>query len=333
MGMRKAALQLCKDYISKMTGEFGSPPPYIGLLYVGMADLYYDTNDLSNAKSCMDEGSELCRSISYKWIEEQKALEARIQFALGERNEAIAALEKTIPAEPDSEISKTLVLNIATLVELLLRSGNLDKAKQVGERLNGFMKYSNNKASHETFLPYVRLLVYETCYNEALSLLENVKTVFEAQQKTKEIIKFYVLYAAANNAAGDCEKAGIYFEKAISIAEPQDYCRLFLDDEPIIKSFIEGSIAEGGTFISKLSAMMKQGKDTQPSTLEFGEKISGREGEILDLLANGLSNGDIAARLHISVNTVQWHISHIYSKLGVRSRTQAILKARELKII
>ncbi len=67
-----------------------------------------------------------------------------------------------------------------------------------------------------------------------------------------------------------------------------------------------------------------------PRPLEFGEKLSGREMDILRLLCQGMSNGEIAKALFISTNTAQWHISHLYSKLGVKSRTQAIAKAREM---
>jgi ATP/maltotriose-dependent transcriptional regulator MalT len=55
--------------------------------------------------------------------------------------------------------------------------------------------------------------------------------------------------------------------------------------------------------------------------------------EILGLISEGLTNCDISRKLFISMNTTQWHISHIYSKLGVKSRTQAIIKARELGIL
>lgn len=61
--------------------------------------------------------------------------------------------------------------------------------------------------------------------------------------------------------------------------------------------------------------------------------LSDRELDVLMLLAEGLSNQDIADRLFISKNTVKTHLSNIFSKLDARRRTQAIKKARSLKII
>ncbi len=66
---------------------------------------------------------------------------------------------------------------------------------------------------------------------------------------------------------------------------------------------------------------------------EMVEPLSARELELLGLIAKGLSNQEIAAKLHLSLNTVKVHCSHIYGKLGVNSRTQAAAKARMLGIL
>lgn len=61
--------------------------------------------------------------------------------------------------------------------------------------------------------------------------------------------------------------------------------------------------------------------------------ISPRELEVLELLAAGLSNKEIAERLHVSPHTVKTHVARLYDKLGARRRTEAILKARELGLL
>lgn len=63
------------------------------------------------------------------------------------------------------------------------------------------------------------------------------------------------------------------------------------------------------------------------------DALTEREREVLLLLADGLSNREIAARLVLALGTVKWYISEIYSKLGVTSRTQAIARARGLKLV
>ena len=61
--------------------------------------------------------------------------------------------------------------------------------------------------------------------------------------------------------------------------------------------------------------------------------ISGRELEVLELLAQGSSNKEIADRLCVSPHTVKTHLGHLYDKLDVARRTQAVQKARELRIL
>ena len=83
------------------------------------------------------------------------------------------------------------------------------------------------------------------------------------------------------------------------------------------------------------------GTDVPPSGWAAGpgrgqglaEPLSERELAVLRLLAAGLSNQDIAEALVVAQSTVHWHVKNIYSKLGVHSRTQAALAARELGII
>ena len=70
-----------------------------------------------------------------------------------------------------------------------------------------------------------------------------------------------------------------------------------------------------------------------PPSSSLVEPLSQREREVLRLIAAGLSNPEIAQELVISVGTVKRHINHIYGKLGAQSRTQAIVKARALRLL
>jgi DNA-binding CsgD family transcriptional regulator len=74
-------------------------------------------------------------------------------------------------------------------------------------------------------------------------------------------------------------------------------------------------------------------KPTDTIILDYGERLSERETEILKLVGKGLSNQEIADTLFITINTTQWHLSHIYAKLGVKSRTQAMLRTKELGLM
>jgi LuxR family maltose regulon positive regulatory protein len=63
------------------------------------------------------------------------------------------------------------------------------------------------------------------------------------------------------------------------------------------------------------------------------EPLSARERDVLRLLANGMDNAQIGRALAIAVSTVKAHINHIFGKLGVHSRLEAVLRAQELNIL
>ncbi len=98
------------------------------------------------------------------------------------------------------------------------------------------------------------------------------------------------------------------------------------------------TVAAGGALIEpsvarKVLAEFSRLRPASASPTSLAEPLSGREREILALLAQGLSNKQIAARLHLAEGTVKNYVSNILGKLGVTDRTQAALKARDLGLV
>ena len=75
------------------------------------------------------------------------------------------------------------------------------------------------------------------------------------------------------------------------------------------------------------------GTQTPSHASEYIEPLSEREIEVLQLISEGLTNQEIAGKLHISLHTVKGHARNIYGKLGVKNRTQAIAQAREMGLV
>ena len=86
-------------------------------------------------------------------------------------------------------------------------------------------------------------------------------------------------------------------------------------------------------YIGKLLANTLVQKKARQPTSALIEPLSGREIEVLQLIAEGLSNREIAERLVISLSTVKGHTTKIYGKLNVNSRTQAVATARQLGML
>jgi LuxR family maltose regulon positive regulatory protein len=187
---------------------------------------------------------------------------------------------------------------------------------------------------------------------EAANLLEHLLGRSEAGDQTGYTIELLVLKALAFQARGNVPLALAALERALALAEPEGYVRTFVDEgEPLARLLAAGMSrwsADNSAYAQRLLAAAGRPVPDDRSASPDGsarsvpsasarpqpliEPLSAREWEVLHLLAEGLPNHDIAERLIVSVGTIKRHTGNIYGKLGVTSRTQAILKARELAL-
>ena len=124
--------------------------------------------------------------------------------------------------------------------------------------------------------------------------------------------------------------------KAFSIAGPGGYLRVFTDEGQLVcdllKKFSDSQKETHRTFIPTLQAELEK-ENTTPYSQGLIEPLSGREMEVLRLISSGRSNKKTAASLFISVNTLKTHLQNIYGKLGVHNRTEAVFKAKEIRLL
>ena len=129
------------------------------------------------------------------------------------------------------------------------------------------------------------------------------------------------------------------FERALSLAEPEGFMRLFLDlgsDFQRIAQVYTGSHREYLDLIQNSLAPAAPGSPVQAErvgALHLGGLLSEREVEILRLVAQGMTNQEIADHCYISLNTVKTHIRHIFQNLKARNRAEAIAYARANHLI
>jgi LuxR family maltose regulon positive regulatory protein len=154
-------------------------------------------------------------------------------------------------------------------------------------------------------------------------------------------IEILTLQAVAYQQRGDTTRALTVLEQALTLAKPEGIVRIFLDSGPPMGELLQQAAARGIAveFIDKLLvAFFAEQEQNRPDpwpipVSALAEPLSARELEVLQLIAAGLSNREIAEELIVAVSTVKTHIRNIYGKLDVSSRTQALVKARELKLI
>jgi LuxR family maltose regulon positive regulatory protein len=141
-----------------------------------------------------------------------------------------------------------------------------------------------------------------------------------------------VLQAQAYHGLGKMDSALSALQRALELAEPEGYVRLFVDPSSPTRGLLTQAKARG-IRVDYIQRLLSAYDLPETPTLQTIETFSERELEVLRLLAADLESGEIAAKLGISTNTTRTHIKHLYRKLHAHSRYEAILQARTLKLL
>ena len=267
----------------------------------------------------------------------------RVLFSRG----AVAEAEKVIQKmeKKDREFDLPLWVPVqmsAWQVRIWLKQGNLEAASRwAGER--GLGVEGDLSSHHE--IEYVVLARYLIAHERSDDAIKLLPRLFEAADKrghTSRVIGILILQALAYQAAGDRVQSMTTLEQALTLAEPGGFIRVFIDEGPPMANLLNEAFTSGMTtdYVRRLMAAFPDAGSpsaSPPSTHstkpDLIEPLSERELEVLQLVANGLTNQEIAGKLFLSLNTVKVHTRNIYGKLGVNNRTQAAARARTLGII
>jgi LuxR family maltose regulon positive regulatory protein len=230
---------------------------------------------------------------------------------------------------------------------LWLARGNLGAASQwVGERRLDAVEGPTLLREVE-YMVLARILVAQGRLDETASLLQRLLDTAQAGGHTSRAIEILMLQALAFQAGGEPARAMTTLDKALILAEPAGFVRIFVDEGSPMAQLLYQAAAWGmmPEYTARLLAAFEKDamKDQGPlratevspsSSAALGgpssllEPLSERELVVLQLIAEGLTNREIASRLFLSLNTVKAHTRSIYGKLGVGSRTQAVARAR-----
>ena len=170
----------------------------------------------------------------------------------------------------------------------------------------------------------------------ALALLDRLRRAADAEGRTGVTIEALALQALALWRRGDRAAALTALERALRLAEPEGYVRLFADlGLPMARLLQEArSRAILPDYLAKLlSAFGSDFVSSAPGGATLPEPLTPRELDVVRLVAAGLTNREIGEQLVISVETVKRHVSNVCDKLGAGNRTEAAARARELDLL
>jgi LuxR family maltose regulon positive regulatory protein len=325
-------------------------------MYTGMSDLHREHNDLKTAAQLLLTGQALGELAGlpqnpYRW----RAAMARIREAQGDPDGALDLLDQAERLY-DGAFSPNVRPIAARKTRVWLAQGRLGEAlgwaREQGLSAEDELSYLR-EFDHIT-LARVLLARYRSDHaNDSISgakgLLERLLKAAEERGGKGSVIEILVLQAMACHAQGDVASALIPLQHALSLAEPEGYVRIFLDEGPSMMLLLrEASAPEitPGCAAALLAAFEAEkrpvpavgtekieDKPVLPPAQPLIDPLSQREFTILQLIAQGLSNREIGERLFLALDTVKGHNRKIFDKLQVQSRTEAIARARELGLL
>ena len=175
--------------------------------------------------------------------------------------------------------------------------------------------------------------------HDAAGLLDRLLKAAEAGGRIGSMIEILILQALVHHAQRDTPTALVPLQQALKLAELEGYVRLFADEGAPMTHLLHEAISRERTpdYARQLLATYSPARSKQvgQSIVQspIVERLSERELEVLQYIAQGFTNQETADQLYLSLYTVKAHARNIYSKLGVNNRTQAVNKARESGIL
>jgi LuxR family transcriptional regulator, maltose regulon positive regulatory protein len=307
---------------SKELGELAGLPQNRYRWRVAMARILKAEGNLDGALDLLHEAERVYVSDFFPNVRPIAALRTRIWVAQGRVGEALGwAREQGLSAHDD--LSYLREFEHITLARVLLARSKSDRT--------------------------------EHSMREAMELLERLLRAAEAGERTGRAIEILIVQAIAHQAQGDIPAALVPLSRAVTLAEPEGYVRIFVDEGPPMAVLLTklherwrkrpraASTNVPLAYIERLLTLLR-GERVREGTFPavpsaptpaqpLLDPLTERELEVLRLIAAGLSNREVAARLVLALSTVKSYVNTIYSKLQVESRTQAVARARALHLL
>jgi LuxR family maltose regulon positive regulatory protein len=220
---------------------------------------------------------------------------------------------------------------------LRLAQGDITGAAQTLERAGIQSKDQVDYQRLKYYIVLARVSIADGRLREALELLGRLSAIAQAAGATSEYVEILVMQAVAYYQQGMNESAFSILSRALSTAQPEGYVRIFIDEGRVMLEMLRRLVVQGDSlaYVSRLLNALNEEGCVSPQSQEaaLAEALSERELQVLRLLAVGMSSTQVAEELTLAVSTARTHIKHIYRKLDVHSRLDAIGRATELGLI
>jgi LuxR family maltose regulon positive regulatory protein len=343
MAQLRRAKEYCEHALAFTERHTGRPDmPFCGYTYVTIGRILRQWNQLEDACRFTTTGVALCRDWRNAYTLALSCIEfAYIHQALGNGRQARASTRESIQIYEGFSPWATRYA-AAHQAKIDLAHGDIDAAGRWAQANDLVIDGDFEFHREIEYLALARLYIAQKRFAEAQSLVERIYRIAQETGKRHTELEGLVLLALVFSLQGETDQALAYLETALSIGEPEGFIRIFVDEGPPMAHLLYKALSHGVApeYVNRLLAAFPVAEpeqagpsETQTPEPDLVEPLSERELEVLQLIAEGLTNPEIASRLFLSLNTVKAHTRNIYGKLDVHNRTQAVATARALGIL
>ncbi|MCE1252590.1 MAG: LuxR C-terminal-related transcriptional regulator [Anaerolineae bacterium] len=333
-GERLQALILCDESLEE-AGESADLPgtttgnPLYGLIDLMRARLLCDANRLEEASFALVKGKEKLTHLGLSSLLISCDLtDVQILVARDQHAEALTLINKNLRKVRSAEMVGFRRLFELYKAELYYQMGQSAVTKNWLENASLPETPQQDPAREMEFVFKARYLVENGHVDEAGQLLEHLNNYAQQNQHLYVLIAVYFIRANLEWKKGEPGQVRFYLEKALALAGPQNYQRLILDyGAPLL-----GLIAQMPGAPLEIREHFRSSSNPVVVT-GLIDMLTAREMDVLNLLAENRTNAEIAQQLVLSNETIKIHLKHIFQKLDVSDRRQAVSRARQMGLI
>lgn len=354
-GRLRDAVQIHERALTRAKESHHAAAPETDELYLGLSELHRERGDLDAAARLLHAITEMAASAVHtgnrqRWCTAM----ARVEEARGNAANALALLDEAERVDVIGPLPRLRPV-AALRARIWISQGRLPESY-------GWAKHARVSVDDE--LSYLREFEYitlarlfvaqyraerdERAMRDALGLLERLLMAAAQGGRKGSMIEIFVLEALVRHSASDVRGALDPLERALALAAPEEYLRVFVDEGESMRDLLRHAAGRGvgGAYTARVLAAFERPTESAPAAAPIvaegapdsnaepaAEILTARELEILRLIAVGMRNQEIGAQLAISPATVKRHVANAYTKLNVSHRTEALVRARALNLL
>ena len=328
-----------------------------GGLQLGLGTVLYQLNDLAGAADHIQRSADLLELGEHWGRMHSYTLLAYLKQAHGEFEAAAELFRKACAIDDTLIVRRSFSSERPSLTKLaiLLSRAGLDTADLLTtacQRVEKLKVHANDEVDFSSLAGFPReplysdlacLLIALDQAAEALPLLKRLLEAAVRMERHGDEIYYLAQMALAHLTLGNKQAALDSLSQALTLAEPQGYVRLFVDEGPPMAALLQYAVSQNiapryastllADFHKDANDGVQYGKGLAAQRQSLIEPLSEREIEVLRLMAEGYKYQEIAERLVVSINTIRHHTRNVYGKLDANNRTQAIGRAKELNLL